>query len=277
MERYEPPEPVTCEHCGSPRYWRGLMGFGKPRWTYLEPCNCDGAITQREREAKEEAEREALKRDQEAQKRLRDRVEYLMGQSGLGRRFKARRFDSFEQTSDNVGAYNACVGFVNGFKAMQKDADSVEKNGLFLYGSKGTGKTHLAASIANELIEQGVPVVFATMIDLLGKLKESFEESQKGKRESDILRIFTEADLLIIDDFGKEQPTEWALTKIYQIVNARYEDYKPIIVTSNYSSKQLVERLTPKSGDPITADATIDRILEMTYGVPLSGKSWRTI
>ena len=82
--------------------------------------------------------------------------------------------------------------------------------------------------------------------------------------------------LLIIDDMGKEPATEWGISKIYAIINGRYDGYMPTIVTTNYDDQQLARRLTPPNGDDITAQATIDRLREMCGGVPMDGESWRS-
>ena len=266
------PKPVPCEYCGALRYTKGFTLCSQPRWTYLMPCTCAEATAARER-AKREAE--AAKEREEAEKALKERrarIEKLIGQSGLGRRFTSRTFDTFEATSDETArALKFAKGYAERFSDMKSDPKLRERNGLFITGEFGTGKTHLAAAIANALLSKGEPVVFATMIDLLQKLKDSFEKGGEG----DLLRVYVAADLLIIDDLGKEQPTEWATTKIYQIINARYEDFKPTIITSNYSLDELVNRMTPKTGDGSTAGATIDRLREVTFTIPLGGLSKR--
>ena len=216
------------------------------------------------------------RRKRERAEQERERIKRIIGASGVGARFRNRTFDTFRVEEINAHAFHIAKGYADNFKALQSDPQGQEKNGLLINGPKGTGKTHLAAAIANQLMDSGVPVVFATMIDLLAKIKASFERHGAQASEDDIMRLYKTADLLIIDDIGKEQPTEWALAKIYQIINARYEDYKPMIITSNYTADELVRRMTPASGDPTTADATVDRILEMTYTVPLAGESWRT-
>jgi DNA replication protein DnaC len=151
------------------------------------------------------------------------------------------------------------------------------RNGLFITGPKGTGKTHLAAAIANQLMQQGTAVICMTMIDLLDRIKQTYEkQKQWGTSEGAVLNTYKEVPLLIIDDMGKEPATEWAVSKIYAIINARYEEYLPTIITTNYSDSELVKRLTPKeSGDSTTADATIDRLREMCAAIVTTGDSWR--
>lgn len=274
---YDPPEPVPCEFCGKPRYTEGFVRKDGIFWIPKgpKPCTCKEAQAVQAAKAKAKAEEEAAEEAKRRSDLKRARIAKIIGSSGLGKRFLNRRFDNFEVSEGTAAGFNTAQGYADNFALLQKDPTSQEKNGLMFTGLKGTGKTHLAAAIANRLMAEGVPVIFATMIDLLDKIKESFDRSSTTSEDA-VLNLYKTADLLIIDDIGKEQPTEWALAKMYQIINARYEDYKPIIITSNYSPEELTERMTPRGGDRKTAEATIDRILEMTYIVPLAGESWRT-
>lgn len=277
-ESFNPPEAVTCEYCGAPRYTKGINLGNRVLWMPYGPerCTCPEAVAayekaEAERLAKEESERKAT----EAYK-LRERIKKIIGESGMGDRFLRRTFETFEVTKDNHKAYAMAKNYADNFERLMPKQGQPEpgRNGLFIAGPAGTGKTHIAAAIANQLIHQGRPVICMTMIDLLARIRKTF--NREGIDESEVLSLYKKVPLLIIDDIGKEPPTEWAISTIYNIINGRYEAYLPTIVTTNYDDKALVERMTPKaSGDSVTGEATIDRLMEMCIGVVMTGPSWR--
>ena len=114
-----------------------------------------------------------------------------------------------------------------------------------------------------------------TLIDLLERIKRTF--SKRDTDEGSVLKIYKTVPLLVIDDIGKEPPTEWAISTIYNIINGRYEAYLPTIVTTNYDTEALIGRMTPReTRDDMTARATIDRLMEMCRAITLTGQSWRS-
>ena len=138
-----------------------------------------------------------------------------------------------------------------------------ENLGLFLWGGVGTGKSFLAGCIANALMEQEVPVRMTNFARILNELNSSFS----GR--NDIVDRLCRYPLLIIDDFGMERGTEYALEQIYNIVDSRYRSRKPLIVTTNLT---LDEIRHPQD----TAHARIyDRLLEMCVPISCIGVSFR--
>lgn len=238
-----------------------------------ECCTCEQAQEEKRRQEYEEHAAERAQAERDAAEAKRRRLEKAVKASSMGARFKRRTFETFSVDGDPTTARGLRYAktYVEKFMSLTTDPEAREKNGLLFSGSIGTGKTHLASAIANALIGRGEPVIFSTMVDMLQALKDTIEKGGEDR----LLRLFKTIDLLIIDDLGKERPTEWTASKIYQIINSRYEAMLPIIVTTNYSMDELVERMTPKGGDKLTAAATVDRIREMTYEVALAGDSKR--
>lgn len=106
--------------------------------------------------------------------------------------------------------------------------------GLYLYSStKGSGKTRMAASIANELIyNKGMSVKFATSVQILNEIKASWNQ-EEGMTEHQLLDDLSRAEILVIDDFGIERIKDWIEEKLYHIINSRYINRLITIFTSN--------------------------------------------
>lgn len=278
-----PPPPVKCEFCGKTLYAYGFTLGESIHWMVgHEACNCQKAIEKAEREEAERQAEERRKQEEERNRQIQAQVNRIVGASGIGARFRLRTFETFELTEENKKAAFLCQKYADTFKEkLPTNGKNPGRNGLFITGPKGTGKTHLVAAIANKLMNQRIPVICMTMIDLLERIKSTYTDARQRFGSyydaADVLDAYTAVSLLIIDDLGKEQATEWAIAKIYAIINARYEALMPTIITTNYSEAELIKRLTPKeTGDPTTADAAIDRLREMCGVIVTTGESWRT-
>ncbi len=133
------------------------------------------------------------------------------------------------------------------FNQAQQFAQKAE-GWLLLQGGFGCGKTHLAAAIANFTVGLGVPTLFITVPDLLDALRFTYDnpESTFEQRFEEIRT----APLLIMDDFGTQNATAWAQEKLFQILNFRYINKLPLVVTTNLLLEQIEGRIRSRLEDP---------------------------
>jgi DNA replication protein DnaC len=242
------PPPFVCEFCQSEIDPCAIVLFGHVFWKNPH-CGCERGL---EKYQKQIAEEEARKR----QEALDERARRILSNSGINNRFLSRTFDSFRRdTPEREKAYTDALYYADQFeKKFSKDG-----TGLYVEGTFGTGKTHLSVAIALYLIRRGVSVICKTSIDMLMDIKTAFRYD--GGEEEKTAR-YKNCALLVIDDLGKEQCTDWSLPKLYEIINDRYEKCKPTIITTNYSHDELIRRLVSKDGDSITAGALVSRLKE---------------
>ena len=143
---------------------------------------------------------------------------------------------------------------------------SMKERGIGLYfysGTKGSGKTRLAVSIANELIEKyDTRVKFSTSIQILDEITKTWKDKEFS--ESELINQLVDSEILIIDDFGTENAKDWKNEKFYSIINGRYVEKKITIFTSNFSLDDL-------SYD----DRIINRIKERVLQIPFPEESIR--
>ena len=239
---------------------RGLV-FGNEIvvWNPILPrCDCERAAAYWKEQDRQAEDRKAAEKEAERRRAMQNRVAQLLGQSGIKRRFQQRTFPNFRiDTPGRKENYKIAKEYADNFALHRARGD-----GLYIEGTNGTGKTHLAAAIALQLIGEGIPVICKTSSDLLLDIKKSFDKD--WSRESDVLDIYKKVDLLIIDDLGKEQCSDWSMSTLYSILNDRYEDMKPTIVTTNYNADALVAALTPKGFDNTKIVAIISRLREVS-------------
>ena len=201
------------------------------------------------------------KQEREAADRM-EKIQKLFEISSLPERFNTRTFATFEQDKYNRHAFETAYHYAENFKDTQ--------DGLIFRGSVGTGKTHLAAAIAIHLLNTQIPVVFGTATKLLGRIRQTYSE-YSVTTERDIINSLATVDLLVVDDLGKENPTAWVQQTLYEVINTRYENNKPLIVTTNTKMKALADRM------PEVGEAIVSRLLEMCHGVELGGPDRRKL
>lgn len=183
--------------------------------------------------------------------------------------FKDMRLDSFDINAyEDARSRNKAETAVKAINYWLNDFEAMQGRGMGLYlysGTKGSGKTRMAVSIANELMyEKNTQVRFATSLQILNEIKESWDDRDSGYSESKLLDFLCTTAVLVIDDFGTEQNKGWISERFYQIVNSRYVDKKITIFTSNSRIDSL------KYDDRIT-----NRIKERTFQIPFPEESVR--
>ena len=148
--------------------------------------------------------------------------------------------------------------YVDSWETMQ-----AENIGYLFWGGVGTGKSYLAACIANALMEKEVAVRMTNFATILNDLSASFE----GRNEY-ISRLCS-YPLLILDDFGMERGTEYGLEQVYSVIDSRYRSGKPLIATTNLTLEELQH---PQD----TPHARIyDRLTSMCAPVRFTGSNFR--
>lgn len=208
-------------------------------------CACVCSVEQNKREDEE--------------KRKRARMQYLDSMRRTGFPDSEMREWTFAK-SDHGDQRNETIArkYVANFDAMREQG-----TGLLLCGQVGTGKSFLAAAIANELINQGTPCLMTNFSRLISRISEKFGGDQK------YLDDLNRFDLLIIDDLGAERDSEFTWEKVMNVIDARYRAGLPIIITTNLGPKDFADR-----GD-IRRQRVFSRLKEMCICLEIKGEDRR--
>ena len=203
-----------CSKCKGAGYLRANVPFGHPNFGKAIACEC------------KEAERKEKRRQQ------------LREMSNLDA-FRQKTFNTFNAHQPGVlEAYKAALDF-----------ETNPQGWLVLSGPNGCGKTHLAAAIANQALDNGAVVLFEAAPDLLDHLRAAFAPAATEVYDQ-LFSKMREAELLIIDDLGAQQSSPWANEKLFQLLNYRYNLSMATVITGNPKGIQGVdERIRSRLSD----------------------------
>jgi DNA replication protein DnaC len=184
--------------------------------------------------------------------------------SEIGPYFAERTFETFRRSLLNGDAYDTSIATADALIHGQRSS-------LGIYGPLGNGKSHLAAAIVNKCRGAGIPAVFTTTVRLISRL-QACSNPRSREEAADLIEHYAAVDVLVLDDLGKERLTEWGARTFFELINARYEQRRPLIATANMSWSELgkvkYERLhlvnMNEALDPTLGPAIMDRIREMT-------------
>jgi len=176
--------------------------------------------------------------------------------------------DNFNTFNDShVHAVSLARSFAEGFPVVEK--------GLMFLGPSGLGKTHLAVAIVKLVIARsGAKALFRPMGSLLRQIRDTYNPVMRSS-ERQVIQPIMEAELLVLDDLGRERPTDWVEETLTLIIDTRYNERRPTIITTNYA-------LLDDSSDPNALISrvgfrTLSRLHEMCEFIHLTGVDYREL
>ena len=210
--RTEEGEPA-CPICGGPGWVTLNVGLDDPRFGQAQPCSCTSIPFEEER---------------------RRRIVKLSNLGSL-ERFTFGALEVPEGTPDARQSFEAALA------AAVAYAENL--TGWFvLAGAAATGRTPMAAAIANAAMEKGVRVSFMTAPDLLDHLRGAFAPHSELPYD-ELFEELKSVPLLVLDDLGIQSATPWAQEKLYQLLNRRYQERLPTVITLACEMSDLDEHL----------------------------------
>lgn len=224
--------------------------------------------------AKKKLEEEELREAQLRELELKNKRENWRKSCGIPMRFMAQKFDTFQpnRSKSLSDAYNDCLDYADKFP--MRGYHGYRSMIIYSEGVWGVGKSHLASSIAHKILDrwQGdtsyCPVKYTSEPNLFLRIRNTFNRRQvEGyqETEADVYRELTTTPLLIIDDMGKEEVSDPRFVQrvLFTIINSRYDNMLPIVITANLNVDALEKHLGGDRGN----SASFNRLMEMTGNI----------
>ncbi|MGL6107971.1 ATP-binding protein [Romboutsia sp.] len=184
-------------------------------------------------------------------------AEEILLKSGISEEFRKKRFDNFNYGRDKQisNAYKEAYLYGKNFKAIEKE----RCNSIMFMGQVGSGKTHLSLAIANELMDNGVGVVYMSYREVITRLKQNIMDEVYYHR---VMGRYKGARVLVIDDLFKGKVTESDINIVFELLNFRYFNRLPVIVSCEIGVDGVIK----------IDEAIGSRLYEMCRYVEVKGK-----
>lgn len=236
---------LYCGRCNTRKERETIWFDNKPKKVPVM-CKC--------RAEEERLKKEQMQKEEEMRSIQRAKISSMMDDT-----FRTACFANYQIRNGNERHLKVAKKYCIEFSKMYE-----RNQGLLFWGTVGTGKSYTAACIANYLLEANTSVVMTSFVRILQEM-QGFDR----EREETFTNKLNSVKLLIIDDLGAERSTDYALEKVYGIIDNRYRAKKPLILTTNLTLRQMQE------ATDIRYARIYDRIFEMCYPMEFSGVSWR--
>lgn len=207
------------------------------------PCKCEQEAREKEKELADK------------QKKY-DKAMELARSSLIADKFKDATFDTCTVVKGNARQLRICKRYAENFEELYR-----KNQGLLLYGDCSTGKSHAAACICNHLMKELHPVYATSFVKLL--------DDKSNVDVQSVIDMMNKVELVLFDDLGAERDTPYAQEVVYNLIDGRYRQNKPMIITTNLSLKYM------QTVEDVRFKRIYQRVLEYCYPVCFDGPSFR--
>jgi len=203
----------------------------------------------------------------------------MLKQFKIPKRFQNKTFDNYDLECGNKQAFEKVMNYATDYKKRVKNG-----TWLILAGGYGLGKTHLALAAGKKSLKYYAekkaeksrslnyiglnPMKFISSSEMIQSIRDSYDSDQLDERQ--LMNSYKKTSLLIIDDLGTEKASEWQREKMYIVLNHRYNELLPTIITTNLSGSELTGHISPR---------VVERMIEAAdsgkYMLNFKGKSYR--
>lgn len=176
-----------------------------------------------------------------------------LGKASYGQSFENFSLDYYGGVMKNGITNKEFMGDVLSFCKQYAENFSSNSESLFLSGGTGLGKTHLSSAIAKKVIEKGYSVIY----DSAQNVFDVFENERFGRAEAGSSEKYKNCSLLIIDDLGAEFVTQFSVAVLYNLLNFRLLNGKPMIISSNLGPKEIEKTYKERIYSRLGGDFTV--------------------